>query len=181
MVVMMKHTTLEIKVVEGAEMSTIDSNSEFFNALQKSTLVRTNGSKSTIDFARGRRIRRPRKKTVMIIDKENVERKKAEESLTNEGYNVLTCSNNKECLGLLRIVKIDLVLSELILPNVFGWELFKQIKNQSTKTKTAFFTSLKELSSVRVERLKARGIDDYINKPFDRNDLIQRVNLMLSQ
>ncbi len=181
MVVMIKYAASKTRAANGAETNTLASSSEYFNTLQGSVHVRITRLKSTVGFARGRRIRKPRRKTIMIIDKENIERQKAEESLINEGYNVLTCSKNKDCLSLLKIVKVDLVLSELILPDVFGWELFRQIKNNSVKTKTAFFTSMKELSSIRIERLKQKGIDDYINKPFDHNDFVQRVNSMLSQ
>jgi len=94
--------------------------------------------------------------------------------LEKEGFKVLTVCTGKECLELLEKEDIDLVLLDIIMPDMTGWEVFKKIKEMKKETKVAFLSMI-DISKERKEILFKEGIADYITNSFDEEELIERV------
>jgi len=76
----------------------------------------------------------------------------------------------------------DLILLDLVMPNVDGYEIFKEIRSQSTldKIPIAFLTS-KNKSVDFMVGLHMMKVDEYITKPFGKKDLLERVNALLEK
>jgi DNA-binding response OmpR family regulator len=116
------------------------------------------------------------KKTIFLVDDDEIHLKTAELFLKNDyeihkassGDEALQCLNNREFTP-------DLIMLDIIMPNMTGWEVFKKIRalDYLKNVPIAFLTSL----TGEEEKKKARqlGAADYIMKPFNMNDLKTRV------
>ena len=124
----------------------------------------------------------------MIVDDTRDTVEMVEKLLKSEGYNTIIAFNGKEALDKLRSVKDgekpDLILLDMFMPEMSGREVCETIradKDPGLKDiKIAFFTvaNFKEQGKQILNDLK---VIDYITKPFDVDDLLNRVHTMLEQ
>ena len=96
------------------------------------------------------------------------------------GYNVVTAHSGEECLRILEKEKVDLVLLDIMMPGMSGWDVFNRIKKKSGEIKVAFMSVL-EISDKRKQVLLDEGLADYIMKPFDKDGLLNRVDKILTE
>lgn len=116
------------------------------------------------------------KKKIMVVDDEEnlVELVKA--ILENEGFEVITASDGKECLERLKTAKPDLILLDMMMPGMSGRETCERIrKDPKTKNLKVAFLTVARFSEVGKDILKKLNAMDYITKPFDNKDLVRRV------
>ncbi len=97
-------------------------------------------------------------------------------SLEQEGFEVLSAKNTKESKEKLNKEKVDLILLDVSLPDGNGFDICKEIK-QNSDIPVIFLTAQDEETSV-VLGLDL-GADDYIVKPFRTRELISRINSVL--
>ena len=97
-------------------------------------------------------------------------------SLEQEGFEVLSAKNTKESKEKLNKEKVDLILLDVSLPDGNGFDICKEIK-QNSDIPVIFLTAQDEETSV-VLGLDL-GADDYITKPFRTRELISRINSVL--
>ena len=116
-------------------------------------------------------------KTILVVDDEPDIRDSVKTILEIKGYKVITAENGDDCLKKLKETKPDLILLDIMMPGTPVDNVIKQIKD----IKIAF------MSVVRISDARKRGlcsqenIVDFFQKPFNVSDLIDRVNLILSQ
>ena len=96
-------------------------------------------------------------------------------NLTNEGYSCTTASDGMAAANLLEDHTYDLVLLDIMLPNIDGYELFEYIK--SLNIPVIFITAKNSLDD-KVKGLNL-GAEDYIVKPFEIIELIARIRVVL--
>ena len=97
--------------------------------------------------------------------------------LDKAGFETKIASCGKD--GIKEANKIfDLILLDVMLPDMSGWDVFQTLQKNKIKTKYAFLSAI-PVSSERMRELKKAGISDYITKPFEKNDLITRVKKIL--
>ena len=120
------------------------------------------------------------KKTIMIVDDEQLINKVVEDILEPEGYNVVSALNGPEALDKLKKVKPHLILIDFFMPGMSGRELCKKIREDSKlkNIKVAFITAATFSASGKDELAKMNVLDT-IYKPFGYKDLIQRVKKMV--
>ena len=94
------------------------------------------------------------------------------------GYNVVTAHSGEECLRLLEQEEVDLVLLDIMMPGMSGWDVFNRINRKSSNIKVAFLSVL-EISDKRKQVLLDEGLADYIMKPFDKDTLLDRVDRIM--
>ncbi|MGC8812226.1 MAG: response regulator [Candidatus Aenigmatarchaeota archaeon] len=119
------------------------------------------------------------KKIMIVDDEENlVELVKA--IFEQEGYEVIPAYSGKECLEKLEKVKPDLILMDMMMPEMTGKETTKKIReNPKTKNLKVAFLTVVRLSEIGKEELKKLNVLDFITKPFDNEDLVRRVKKIL--
>ena len=120
----------------------------------------------------------PRKATmtrILIVEDEESYREPLVYQLTREGYDVSAAATGEEGLELFTKGGIDLVLLDLMLPGIDGYELLDYIK--TTQMPVIFITAMGTLDD-KVKGLRA-GADDYITKPFEMMELLARVETVL--
>jgi len=98
--------------------------------------------------------------------------------LEGAGYDVTTARDGKEGIKISLSGGFDLILLDVMLPDMSGWDIFNNIKGK-IKSKYAFLSAI-PISSERMDELKKEGVEDYILKPFVKADLIVRINKALS-
>ena len=122
-------------------------------------------------------------KTIMVVD-DNPDltfsvKQGLEEIDTN--YTVITAASAKECLTLLNNNQIpDLILLDIMMPETSGWELFDKIKQNLTWKDIPIVFLTARTDKVAKSAGNFLG-DDYIEKPFDVNDLNDRINKVLAK
>ena len=100
-------------------------------------------------------------------------------ALEREGYNVLCASNAMELAKILENHSFDLILLDLRLPWVNGFELCMLMKgNKLLKDIPIIFTS-GETSKEQIRKAFEAGCDEYITKPFDLNRMLRTIKYFL--
>ena len=94
--------------------------------------------------------------------------------LENEGYEVVSVRSGVSALEQVNIDGFDLLILDIMMPDMSGWDLFSRIGLIKPKYKVIFLSVL-EVTAEKQKELTAAGVKDYIRKPFDRNDFVARV------
>ena len=115
-------------------------------------------------------------KTIAIIDDDIHIGDMLEEILTKEGYSVLRAYSGTEALYLLSNKKMDLVLLDLMLPGIDGYQVCRELRTVSQVP--IIMLSAKGEIFDKVLGLEL-GADDYMIKPFDSKELVARVKAVL--
>jgi len=92
-------------------------------------------------------------------------------------YSVCTACDGEEALNIVHKGGIDLIVSDIMMPNMDGYELLKIIRSEGFKTPFLFLTA-KETSG-DMEKGFDLGTDDYMTKPFSSDELLWRVKALL--
>ncbi len=119
-------------------------------------------------------------KKIMVVDNEPDIVDLTRTVLELGGYQVVTAYSGEECLKQLEEEKVDLVLLDIMMPGMSGWDVFNRINKKSTHIKVAFMSVL-EISDKRKQVLLDEGLADYIMKPFDKETLLNRVDKILTE
>ncbi len=96
------------------------------------------------------------------------------------GYEVVPAYSGEECLDKLENNQVDLVLLDIMMPGMSGWDVFNRIKKNYDDLKVAFMSVL-EISDKRKETLLNEGLSDYVLKPFDKDTLLNTVDKILKE
>ncbi|MFW9788985.1 MAG: response regulator transcription factor [Candidatus Thorarchaeota archaeon] len=122
-------------------------------------------------------------KKILVVDDEQMTTELAKTFLEKHGFEVVVASDGEEALELANQEVPDLVLLDVMLPTIDGFEVCKRLKENATfkDTPILLFTA-KGLSS-DVERGEEAGADEYIIKPFSGKALVAtiRKHLGMSQ
>ncbi len=96
--------------------------------------------------------------------------------LNRRGFEVLGAPGGKEGLRMVRELHPDLVLLDLMMPDMDGWEVYQQMKaEESTHNIPVIIVTAKAQNIDKVLGLHIAKVDDYIAKPFGPQELIDSV------
>ncbi len=102
--------------------------------------------------------------------------------LTRRGFNVLGANGGKEGLEAIRNEHPDLILLDLMMPDMDGWEVYQQMKaDETTKNIPVIVVTAKAQSIDKVLGLHIAKVDDYIAKPFSPQELLNSVDNVLNR
>ena len=113
---------------------------------------------------------------VLVVEDENDIAIAIEAYLSNQGYNVFIANNGKDGIDLFKKVNPDIVLLDIMLPDISGYDVFNELRKYS-KLPILFISAKTE----EVDRLLgfAIGADDYITKPFSAKEVAFRLKARL--
>ena len=121
-----------------------------------------------------------KKKKLLLIDDDEIHLEIAMHML-NEDYETISASSGQNALELFYKGHVPhLVLLDIVMPNMDGWEVYRRIKAISTlhDIPVAFYTSL--TGEEEKKHAKAIGAADYLIKPFKRDELLERLETILA-
>ena len=120
------------------------------------------------------------KKKILVVDDEASLRELVSAILEQEGYDVVTAEDGRECLNKLRTMKPDLILLDMMMPGMSGREVCEKIRKDSkTKDLKVAFLTVAKFSESGKGVLSDMKVLDYITKPFDNDDLLKRVKKII--
>lgn len=116
---------------------------------------------------------------ILLVEDELGLRENISALLEIKGYEVLPSVDGMDALKKLRTYKPNLIISDIMMPFLDGYELFKRVKeDENTRfIPFLFLTAKSDLSSIR--QGMHLGADDYITKPFSSEDLLNSINTQL--
>jgi two-component system KDP operon response regulator KdpE len=109
---------------------------------------------------------------VLVVDDERSLRDFVQRNLEIRGYKVRTAANGLEALAIFKNQFVDLVILDVMMPNMDGLETLKRIREKSTVPVIVLSALGEEQDKVRALNL---GADDYLSKPFGVKELLARV------
>ncbi|RTK92444.1 MAG: response regulator transcription factor [Rickettsiales bacterium] len=115
---------------------------------------------------------------ILIVDDDNRILKLLKKFLNQNGFLVSSCSNANEAMDLLSNFIFDLMILDVMMPNITGIEFAKKIKDSGAIMPIVMLTALSEPED-KIKGLEA-GANDYITKPFDPRELLLRINNLIN-
>ena len=102
--------------------------------------------------------------------------------LERRGFNVQGAAGGKEGIKKVRELRPDLVLLDLMMPDLDGWEVYQQMKaDEATRDIPVIVVTAKAQSIDKVLGLHIAKVDDYIAKPFSPQELLASVEKVFSK
>ncbi len=119
------------------------------------------------------------KNRVLVVDDEEALRTVLSGELMSEGYEVRSAGDGDEAIATLEKERFDLVLLDIKMPRVTGFEVLKHIKEKYSDTKVVMLTGFADLKNA-IESKKL-GAEDFVSKPYDLVDLLTTIERVLSE
>ena len=114
---------------------------------------------------------------ILVVDDERPMRASICQCLQAEGYRILEATDGVQGLEMIAKEKPALVILDVMMPNLTGLEVAAELRRLGLTTPILMLTTRQEVSQ-KVDGLNA-GADDYLGKPFDRRELVARVQALL--
>ena len=118
-------------------------------------------------------------KFVLVIDDSESVRELVALTIESAGYKVLKAIDGQDALRFFNDYDINLVLTDLHMPNVDGIQLTKDIRNLNSHRTTPIIVITTELSALKKEEAKLAGATAWIIKPFNQQKLLDIVKRII--
>ena len=114
---------------------------------------------------------------VLLIEDDSVTAQGIELMLKTEGFNIYTTDLGEEGIDLGKLYDYDIILLDLSLPDMNGFEVLKQLRVARVNTPIFILSGTSDVEA-KVRGL-GYGADDYMTKPFNKDELIARINAIV--
>ena len=114
---------------------------------------------------------------ILVVDDDKNVRYVMRELLELENYTVFTAKDGEEALGIMLDKHIDLVIVDIMMPRMDGYEFTKELRSFNAEL-PVLMVSAKQLPEDR-KRGFLSGIDDYMSKPIDNEELLLHIKALL--
>jgi DNA-binding response OmpR family regulator len=115
-------------------------------------------------------------KTILVVDDKSSVRRLVREYLGEEGFRVVTATNGREALYSARREKPDLILLDIMMPEMSGYEFIRAYRQESSTPIILLTAKIEETDKVLGLEL---GADDYVTKPFGMRELVARIRAVM--
>jgi len=113
---------------------------------------------------------------ILVVDDEESVRDLLQRVLKEVGYDVITAANGQEALGKVSQFNVSLVLLDIKMPGLDGFQVLDSIRQRSNMP-VSMLTAKRDVTTLN--DALAGGADDYIRKPFSRLELLARIKAKL--
>ncbi|MBI5475750.1 MAG: response regulator [Ignavibacteriales bacterium] len=119
------------------------------------------------------------KSRILVVDDEEALRTVLSAELLNAGYEVDTASDGDDAISVVQNKRFNLVLLDIKMPKVDGFEVLKFIKKNFPGVKVIMLTGFADLKNA-IES-KKHGAEDFVSKPYDLVDLLTTIERVLTE
>ena len=116
------------------------------------------------------------KTKILLVEDEATLAVIVRDTLKSQGFEVITADNGEQGLQMFFRERPDVVVADVMMPNMDGFEMVRRIRNKDVSTPVLFLTALSETEDV-VRGFEA-GANDYLRKPFGMLELIVRIKAL---
>ena len=114
---------------------------------------------------------------VLLVEDDSSTAKAIELMLKSEGYIIDATDLGEDGIDLGKIYEYDIIILDLMLPDMDGYEVLKALRDAKIETPVLILSGLSELDN-KIKGL-GFGADDYLTKPFDKRELIARIQAIV--
>ena len=114
---------------------------------------------------------------ILIIEDDKIVNQNIALLLRREGMIAESAFSGRDGLELIKVYEYDLIILDLMLPDISGNEVLKQIRQRNISTPILILSGL-NMPAKKIECFTT-GADDYVTKPFDRSELVARVKAII--
>jgi DNA-binding response OmpR family regulator len=114
---------------------------------------------------------------VLTVDDDEILLDLLSKELTSEGFEVATAYDGDEAIDVLKVKPVDLILLDVNMPRMSGFEVLKYVKKNYPAVKVIMLTGYSDLGNAM--RSKKLGADDFIGKPYDVVELLVAMDRLL--
>ena len=118
------------------------------------------------------------KNKILVVDDEEALRTVLSAELEGEGYKVSSARDGSDAISILRTQTFDLILLDIKMPVIDGFEVLKFVKESQPTIKVIMLTGFADLKNA-IESKKL-GAEDFVSKPYDLVDLLTTVERVLT-
>ena len=119
--------------------------------------------------------------TVLVVDDDPVIVNLLKVNFEMEGYRVVTAGDGEEAIEQVRDEHPDVIVCDVMMPKLDGFGVAAKLKGDRATRSTPLILLTAKAQMSDLDKGKALGVDDYVTKPFDPMDLIDRVNAVLAR
>ena len=119
------------------------------------------------------------KRVILVVEDDATLRRILRDVLIIKGYDVVVAENGEEGCRLFEQRAIDLVIADVMMPRMDGFEMVRRLRERGANTQFIFLSALDSAEDV-VKGFRSGG-HDYLRKPFDMNELMVRVESLMSR
>lgn len=117
---------------------------------------------------------------ILVVEDDHVIRELLVVNLKMEGHEAVTAADGNEALDVVARTHPDVVLLDMMLPGLDGWEVTSRLKGDSETRSIPIVALSARAMQADIERGRELGVDHYVTKPFDPIDLMQLVGSLTS-
>jgi two-component system OmpR family response regulator len=114
---------------------------------------------------------------ILVVEDDKNLRRLMSAILTNNAYNALSAQDGEEALKIMETTHVDLIISDIMMPNMDGYELTKELRQANYNLPIIMVTAKETFEDKKKGFLV--GTDDYMVKPIDMDEMILRVDALL--
>ena len=119
--------------------------------------------------------------SVLIVDDDPVVRRMLQLSFESEGFDVLTAGDGMEGLESMRSSKPNVVVLDIMMPKLDGMKVMRELQSDDTLRGTPVILLSAKATSLDIELGLKAGAADYVTKPCDPIELVERVRSLLAK
>jgi DNA-binding response OmpR family regulator len=112
---------------------------------------------------------------VLVVDDDEVIRQLITVNLELEGFDVHTAFDGQDCLEKIKNIAPDVVTLDVMMPRLDGWETAARIRRDAELAEVRIILLSARAQEADIERGDTIGVDAYLTKPFDPDDLVEAV------
>jgi CheY-like chemotaxis protein len=121
----------------------------------------------------------PKSPVILLVDDNDINLKVLYQTLDGHGYKLLVARSGEDALRIARKANPDLILLDIMMPGIDGYETCAQLKmDETTRNAVVIFLTALQNTQEKVRGL-SMGAMDFITKPFDPEEIVARVSLQL--
>lgn len=114
---------------------------------------------------------------VLLIEDDRATAQSIELMLKSEGFNIYVTDLGEEGVDLGKVYEYDIILLDLTLPDMNGFDVLRQLRNSRVETPVLILSGNSDIDT-KVRGLGV-GADDYVTKPFHKDELVARINAVV--
>jgi signal transduction histidine kinase len=119
--------------------------------------------------------------TILVVEDDTSTREMIVFLLEGEGYRVLSAEHAMAALTLLESKRPDLIVSDINMPGMDGFEFCRQVRAQTQLSQIPFLFLSARAQRIDIRRGMGLGADDYLTKPFETEDLLSAIEIRLTR